>query len=229
MRNTDAISRLRAMISNPQSTNENPKFPGAAPRRFMRPRAVTKRCDLCGVEIAAQHQHLVDPTAHRLACACEPCAMLFSNQSGAKYRRVPRRLRYLSDFRLNETQWAGLMLPINLAFFVKSSSAGKILAFYPSPAGPTESLLDFDSWSEIVCDNPVLNEMETDVEALLVNRIGEAREYYLAPIDECYKLIGLIRRQWRGFSGGAEVWAEIGQFFTGLKERSITVRSESNA
>jgi hypothetical protein len=155
--------------------------------------------------------------------------MLFSNQSGAKYRRVPRRLRYLSDFRLNETQWAGLMLPINLAFFVKSSSADKILAFYPSPAGPTESLLDFESWSEIVCDNPVLNEMEDDVEALLVNRIGEAREYYLAPIDECYTLVGLIRRRWRGLSGGAEVWAKIGQFFIDLKERSTTVRSESNA
>jgi hypothetical protein len=67
--------------------------------------------------------------------------------------------------------------------------------------------------------------MESDVEGLLVNRIGHARrftnpEYYLAPIDECYKLVGLIRGRWQGLSGGTEVWREIGEFFTALKERS---------
>ena len=58
--------------------------------------------------------------------------------------------------------------------------------------------------------------MEADVEALLVNRIGHVRgfaapEYYVLPIDECYKLVGLIRANWRGLSGGTEVWQEIGQ------------------
>ena len=42
-----------------------------------------------------------------------------------------------------------------------------------------------------------LKNMEPDVEALLVNRIGHARawtsEYFLVPIDQCYKLVGLIR------------------------------------
>ncbi len=28
------------------------------------------------------------------------------------------------------------------------------------------------------------------------------REYYLVPIDRCYALVGTIRRQWRGLSGG---------------------------
>jgi hypothetical protein len=67
--------------------------------------------------------------------------------------------------------------------------------------------------------------MEEDVAALLVNRIGHSRgaapaEYYLAPIDECYKLVGLIRTHWRGLSGGTEVWREIGGFFAALKEKS---------
>jgi hypothetical protein len=71
----------------------------------------------------------------------------------------------------------------------------------------------------------VLFEMEADVEALLVNRIGHARgftdpEYYMVPIDECFKLVGLIRSRWSGLSGGTEVWREIGQFFSDLKERS---------
>ena len=55
--------------------------------------------------------------------------------------------------------------------------------------------------------------LEPDVEALLVNRIGEARECYRVGIDECYKLVGLIRTHWRGLSGGQAVWDEIGRFF----------------
>src|SRR5256885_192446 len=63
---------------------------------------------------------------------------------------------------------------------------------------------------------------------LLVNRLGAARgyatpEYYLLPIDECFRLVGLIRAQWRGFGGGSELWAEIEKFFAGLKERSSVV------
>ena len=96
---------------------------------------------------------------------------------------------------------------------------------YPSPAGATESLLSFDTWDEIELENPVLLEMEADVEALLVNRIGHARgftkpEYYIVPIDECFKLVGLIRSRWQGLSGGTEVWQEIGQFFGDLKAKS---------
>jgi len=221
MDETDVINRLRTILPKPQSASRDPKSAIAALRQFVRPRsAVAERCDLCGVELAAEHQHLIEPSSRQIACACDPCAILFSNQRGAKYRRVPRRVRYLPDFRLDDAQWEGLLLPIGLAFFFQSSAAGKTVAFYPSPAGATESLLDLESWGEIVRDNPALGEMERDVEALLVNRIGAAREYYLAPIDECYKLVGLIRTNWRGLSGGAEVWAEITQFFDALKERS---------
>jgi hypothetical protein len=33
-----------------------------------------------------------------------------------------------------------------------------------------------------------------------------APEHYVLPIDECYKLVGLIRAQWVSLSGGTEVW-----------------------
>jgi hypothetical protein len=95
-----------------------------------------------------------------------------------------------------------------------------VVAFYPGPAGATESLLDLGGWHELARENPILADMEPDVEALLVNRVGSAREYYLAPIDACYKLVGLIRSSWRGLSGGAEAWEAIGQFFAELRERS---------
>ena len=91
------------------------------------------------------------------------------------------------------------------------------MAFYPSPAGATESLLDLSAWKEIEATNPALGKMQPDVEALLINRVGQTRDYYIAPIDECYKLVGLIRTSWRGLSGGQQVWKEIEEFFCGLK------------
>ena len=91
----------------------------------------------------------------------------------------------------------------------------------PSPAGATESLLPLSSWQQIAANNPVLASMEDDVEALLVNRTHQENpQYFLAPIDECFKLVGLIRGRWRGLSGGVEVWQEIQQFFNGLRARS---------
>jgi hypothetical protein len=80
-----------------------------------------------------------------------------------------------------------------------------------------ESLLPLESWAPRVAANPILTEMEPDVEALLVNCLKGAREYYLVPIDRCYELVGLIRAYWRGLSGGPEVWREIGQFFNHLQ------------
>jgi hypothetical protein len=85
-------------------------------------------------------------------------------------------------------------------------------------------MLSLETWNDIVQENPALIEMELDTEALLVNRLEHARhpsEYYLVPIDKCYELVGIIRSHWRGFSGGAEVWEEIGRFFKELKERAV--------
>lgn len=116
------------------------------------------------------------------------------------------------------------MVPIEMAFFLKGGAGGKVSAFYPGPAGAIESLLSLEAWDEIEKDNPELLTMEADVEALLVNRVGAARgvpaQYYIVPIDECYKLVGLIRLNWHGLSGGTEVWREVSKFFAALKERA---------
>lgn len=180
---------------------------------------------MCSRELATEHDHLVEPAIRKLICSCEACAILFEGQSGTKYKRVPRRVLYLRDFQLTDRQWDGLMVPIEMAFFFKSTPHGKVIALYPSPAGPTESLLSLETWGDIEQANPDLNGMEADVTALLVNRVGHTRgaapaEYYLAPIDECYKLVGLIRTHWRGLSGGTEVWREIAGFFAALKKRA---------
>jgi hypothetical protein len=135
---------------------------------------------------------------------------------------------------MTDGQWDSLMIPIEMAFFFKSSPRGRVVALYPSPAGAVESLLPLDTWDDIVRANPVLKEMDADVVALLANRVGASRgsrpaEYYVIPIDECYKLVGLIRAHWRGLSGGTEVWREVGQFFNNLKRRSVPQREGAHA
>ncbi|MBA3884921.1 MAG: hypothetical protein H0X67_04190 [Acidobacteria bacterium] len=200
-------------------------------RRFARRRDTSEHCELCSNRVAAEHQHLIEPATRRLSCVCDACAVLFSD-GHAKYKRVPRDIRVLPDFQITDAQWDSLLIPIEMAFFYDSSQAGHIVALYPSPAGPTESLLPLETWQDIVRDNPVLARMEPDVEALVVNRLGPSRhevmagehqaEYYILPIDECFKLVGLIRLHWKGLSGGTEVWAEIGRFFSEIRVRATS-------
>ncbi len=190
-------------------------------RQFVAERAPAERCELCSAELAPEHQHLIDPASRELICACDACVLLFDrSEAQTRYRRVPRRVRRLPDFVMTDAQWDSLLIPISLAFFFHSSSAGRVVAFYPSPAGATESLLDLAAWDDLVRENPALAGLTPDVEALLVNRVGGAREYYVAPIDRCYELVGQIRAHWRGLSGGSEVWEAIAAFFAGLKERA---------
>ena len=202
-------------------------------RQFARRQKTVERCELCSTDLRPDHPHLIELAQRKLLCACDACALLFSGPA-SKYKRIPRRILALPHFHLTDAEWNGLMVPINMAFFFTNSLERRVIAMYPSPAGATESLLALESWNEIVSRNPALNGMESDVEALLVNRLGYSRgysapEYYLLPIDECYKLVGLIRANWKGLSGGTEVWAEIGRFFSDLRSRSVVVSGEAHA
>lgn len=204
----------------------NPNGPGsgarglAALRRFVNGPTEVECCDLCALALTEHHQHMIDPESRRLLCACDACAILFASSGETKYRRVPRDVRLLSDFSLSDQAWNSLAIPIGLVFIFRSSVSDEVLAVYPSPAGPTETVLDRESWHEIVAENPALTRLIPDVEALLVNRMNGAREYFLIPIDECYKLAGIVRAYWRGFSGGEEGWHQITRFFDRLKEHS---------
>jgi hypothetical protein len=194
-------------------------------RGLARKREAVERCELCAAELTRDHQHLLEPIHSKVICACGACSILFTSSGETKYKRVPRRVRFLPNFQLTDGQWDSLTIPINMAFFFESTPDKRVVALYPSPAGPIESLLPLDAWSDIVQENPLLANLQPDVEALLVNRIAQARgaggaEYFMAPIDECYKLVGLIRNSWRGFSGGTEVWREIAKFFAALKEKA---------
>jgi hypothetical protein len=194
----------------------------AALRRFAKApqQPVLERCELCNLVLPPVHRHLLDTATRQVACSCDPCALLFQNAVGAKFKLIPRDARALPDFHMTDGEWENFALPIDLAFFFYSTPDAKMSAMYPSPAGPTESLLPLTSWEGLVRQNPILQSMEADVEALLVNRAGAAREYFLAPIDKCYELVGTIRMHWRGLSGGDEVWRKIDNFFSALRSES---------
>lgn len=191
-----------------------------------------EHCELCSIELYSEHPHLIELASRQLVCACTACALLFDGLEGGKYKRISDRIRFLPDFFMTEAQWDSLIIPINLAFFFRSSIENRTIAYYPSPAGAVESTLSLDAWTAIVESNPGLRELRPDIEALLVNRIrrpDKASGYYLAPIDQCYRMVGLIRRRWKGLAGGAEVWEEIDGFFADLHSRAEVVSGGSHA
>jgi hypothetical protein len=189
----------------------------SALRRFAAPvrqQAVPEeQCDLCSAPIPSQHRHLLEVAQRKIVCACDACGLRFEGVVGGRYALIPRDTRRLPDFLFSDLQWAEFSLPIDLAFFFRSTRAGKVIALYPGPAGAVESLLSLATWNELAAANPDLAEIKPDVEALLVDRRGAGRAYYLAPIDVCFELVGLIRMHWKGLSGGSEVWREIDGFF----------------
>jgi hypothetical protein len=185
-------------------------------RKLAKTAAVAERCDLCGAAIAADHRHLLEVASRELMCTCRPCSILFDRRAAAegRYKLVGDRRLVLSDFVLDDVMWEDLRLPVDIAFFIRT--AERVQAFYPSPMGATESLLDLDAWQALEEANPVLRTLEPDVEALLINRSRGARQQWIVPIDDCYALVGLMRTQWRGLTGGTEVWRALAEFFDRL-------------
>jgi hypothetical protein len=197
----------------------------AAATEAAREQDAGERCELCSEPVPPEHRHLLEVATREILCACRPCSILFDSHAASegRYRLIPDRHLFLEDFALTDAQWESLRIPVDMAFFFHGAPAERVVAFYPGPMGPTESLLKLSAWEELEEANPVLKGMEEDVEALLVNRARGAREHFLVPMDKCYALVGLIRMYWRGFSGGREVWEELGRFFEELRERSKTV------
>lgn len=178
-----------------------------------------ERCEMCKAEVLDLHSHVVDLDNRSLMCACRPCYLLFASggAGGKRFRAVPDRYVALRSFALSPGQWEELQIPVSMAFFFKNSQEDRVVGFYPSPAGATESLLPLDAWDRLLAANPELVDIEPDVEALLVRAPAEG---YIVPIDACYELVGQMRRQWKGFDGGQEARAELNAFFARIKAQA---------
>jgi hypothetical protein len=178
-----------------------------------------EQCDLCRASIPDDHRHLLDLHERQIVCVCEGCWAMRSGD--ADLRPVGHRTVWLEGFELPDDVWAGFRIPIGLAFFMYSSVTECVVALYPSPAGATESELHFDSWNRLTALNPALERLEPDGEALIVNRMSEPHSYAIAPIDRCYMLVGLIKANWEGISGGAGVEEAVERFFGELRVQAV--------
>lgn len=175
----------------------------------------TERCDLCRAPVPGDHAHLLDLDSGDLVCACRPCGLLFDRDAAGsgRYRQVPRRRKRIAPVRTD-----ALGVPVGLAFFVVRSD-GTVLAHYPSPAGPTQWEVDPEPWQRVLEASPALRDLAPDVEALMINTARGRQDYWLVPIDDCFRLVAVVRRSWKGLSGGSEVWPAIDRFFDALDQR----------
>jgi hypothetical protein len=186
-----------------------------------------ERCEMCAEPIGDEHPHVVSLESRALMCTCRGCYLLFTAEDAAlRYRAVPDRYLSFPGFRLGAGEWDELQIPVGLAFLFYNSVQGRTVAFYPGPAGATESELPLDAWQRIVAGNPDLGVLRPDVEALLLrspDRDQPSFSAHLVPVDACYELVGRLRSLWRGFDGGQEAHAAIEDFFAHVRDRSRPV------
>jgi len=203
----DVLARIRASRGAPQPAGE--------------------RCEMCSEAIADEHQHVVNLEGRQLMCVCRGCYLLFTDtEAELRFRAIPDRYLAFPDFALDRRAWEVLQIPVGLAFFFHNSTLSRTVAFYPGPAGATESELDLQAWNDIRTADGRVDAIAADTEALLV-RIPDddaaSPQAYLVPIDACYEFVGRLRMMWRGFDGGQDVRNYIDEFFEMLDDRSRVV------
>jgi hypothetical protein len=179
----------------------------------------TEHCDLCGITIPDDHRHLLALVERRIVCSCEACWAMRAGEGD--YRPTGNRTLWLPDLDVPDELWASFQIPIGLAFFMHSTVTSCVVAMYPSPAGATESELHFETWRRMVELNPVLEQLEPDIEGLIVNRLTDPAVYAIAPIDRCYALTGAIKLTWEGISGGTGVGEAVSRFFDDLRREAV--------
>ncbi|MFZ0833316.1 MAG: DUF5947 family protein [Mycobacterium sp.] len=200
----DVLARIRASRTTPQSAGE--------------------RCEMCAEPIAEEHQHVVNVEGRQLMCVCRGCYLLFTDTDAKlQYRAVPDRYLSFPDFGLTRLDWEALQIPVGIAFFFSNSALGRTVAFYPGPAGATESELDLAAWDSVRKSDARVELLAPDTEALIVRVPDDetaAPQCHLVPIDACYEFVGRLRLLWHGFDGGQQVREFIDEFFGAIVTRS---------
>jgi hypothetical protein len=192
--------------------------------QFSRPMHDRAHCEQCGELLSEAHHHTIDLVVRSLSCCCRACWVLAGARSEASSRKaVPDRYLAEPRFELTATQWDALQLPVDIAFFMTNSVVRRTIAFYPSPAGATESSLSLEAWHDVERANPWVRTAVPDVEAVLMRKQASPSpgyEAFIVPIDACYDLVGRLRVHWRGLSGGDRARAEIDRFFGEILARA---------
>lgn len=213
-RRADLVSNLRRMAQRPAGVSAGPEVRDRPQGTI---EGAEESCELCGTDIGSEHRHMIHLGERRLLCVCDGCWALRSDDP--ELRPTGVRVVFLDDFELPDDLWARLDIPIGLAFLMHSGADGRASALYPSPAGATESELDPAVWEELKVTNPELRSLLPDAEALIVDRLSDPPQIAIAPIDECYRLVGMIKASWEGISGGTAPEDATRKFFDQLRVR----------
>ncbi|WP_214107874.1 DUF5947 family protein [Acrocarpospora catenulata] len=181
-------------------------------RTVTRRRRAAEPCELCGAPLADAHSHLLSERDGQLLCACRACKLLFERGGAGlgRFQLVPDR-----RVRLAGPPPQDLGIPVGLAYFVKNPD-DVVVAHYPSPAGPTRWELDPATWERLTGQYEPLRAMRPRLEAFLVAVVRGMDERWLVPIDDCHRLVALVRAEWKGMSGGQELWTRLSTFFAEL-------------
>jgi hypothetical protein len=189
--------------------------PGRAP-------VAGETCELCRQPLDAQHRHVLDLERQQPCCVCIACALLFATpRAGARYQTVGDRVLVDPGLRLDDALLTALEIPVRLAFITQEAHGAGWVATYPSVAGPTRAPLAPERCAALA-QLPLVRALLPGTEALLVfgrQPVGPLEGFGVA-VDRCYALVGMLRRKWRGFSGGNEVWSDVEAFFTELRARA---------
>lgn len=172
----------------------------SALRRFTRHEDARDPCELCSLPLEARHDHLLEPDARRILCACRACALLFPDESRARFRRIRSRAVPLRGETLTEEERAALGIPVRLFYLCPSPLHETVFAVYPNAAGATEATLSLPLWEALGRDRPELRDIEPEVEGLLCDYLGGRSRCFVASVDVCRHFVGLLGRA-KGTSG----------------------------
>ena len=96
-----------------------------------------------------------------------------------------------------------------------------MVAMYPSPAGATESELELSAWQDLRRRSTRCSRVSSPMPRRWSSTGSPIRrEFAIAPIDECYALVGAIKLSWEGISGGAAIERAVPSFFDRLRKRA---------
>ena len=205
----DAGGALRAIAADPavqpvlDLQGLAPEQPALTPVTLLPTRSV-ERCGLCGGPAGEDHPHVVDTEAAgpaSLACACRPCHLLLTASASGRWRAVLDDWRTVDGVDLPD-------VPVGVAFVVVDQRDRRPVAYYPGPAGATESELDLPA--------DALPDLTPGTEALVV-RDGEA---FVVPVSEAYALAGELRTSWEGLTGGDAPTRVLDAFIERARARS---------
>ena len=210
-------------IAKPGTPAEQQVLDGVACRALGQdPIGALARCRLCGEWLGEIHLHLWHVQERRSACACRRCETRDARNRMRGYRRMQPRVELLEGFEMSEAMWVALTTTVGLAnavaFFFRTSRTREVKACGPGRGESLdviETTVDPEAWATLVDRNPVLNDLESDVEALLVHRLGLNPEHYRVSINLAYRLTGLARGDW------TVVPATVRDFFTALRRGGL--------